>query len=132
MFFRRKHFLEFGYKVMGLDFGRNDTYNNYVKYFDDLHSMVVCSTIFNNSVMVYKLTPEQYKDFHAGKFALSHNGKGYGTTPSGYPVKNYGLRIIFAGGELTRKKYLKDILDIAEDVAQGKDVKYEFVLKKNK
>lgn len=124
MFFRRKHLLEFGYKVMGLDFGCNDTYNNYVKYFDEHNSIVVCSTIHNNRIMVYKLTPEQYKDFHTGKYALSHNGKGYGKTPTGYEIKNYGHRDIFPGGDLPNRKSLKAFLDIAEEIAQGKNVKF--------
>ena len=41
MFFRRKHLLELGFQVMGLDFGRNDTCNHYVKYYPEYNSMVV-------------------------------------------------------------------------------------------
>lgn len=130
MFFTRKHFIEFGYRVMGLDFGSNNTYNNYVKYFPEHNSMVVCSTIFNNRVMVYRLTKEQYDSFQDGKFALSHDGKGYGKTATGYPIKNHGLTVIYEGGELSRRKFLKEILDVAEEVAQGKDVKYEFTIKR--
>lgn len=130
MFFRRKHLIEFGYKVMGLDFGSNQTLNHYVKYFPEHNSMVVFSTIYDNSVIVYELTKEQYDDFQDGKYALSHDGKGRGTTPSGYPVKNYGVKIIYAGGELSRIKYLKDILDVAEKIAQGEKIKYEFTIKR--
>lgn len=130
MFFSRKHFIEFGYQVMGLDFGSNNTYNHYVKYFPKYDSMVVCSTIHNNKVMVYRLTKEQYYSFQKGDFALSHDGKGCGTTPIGHSIKNYDLTVIFEGGNLTRKKRLKDILDVAEDIAQGKDVKYEFKIKR--
>lgn len=129
MFFRRKHFIEFGYKVMGLDFGNNDTYNNYVKYFDEHNSMVVCSTIYDNKVMVYRLTPEQYKDFHAGKYALSHDGKGYGKTPTGHDVMNYGHTNVFKGGELSNRKSLKEFLDLAEEIAKGGNPKYEIVTK---
>lgn len=118
MFFRRKHFIDFGYKVMGLDFGRNDTYNIYVKYFKELNSLVVCSTIHNNAVMVYRLTKEQYDDFILGKFALSHNGNGFGKTPSGHPIKNYGYINIFSGGELKNRKTLKKYLDQGEIIAQ--------------
>lgn len=130
MFFRRKHLIDFGYQVLGLDFGRNDTYNHYVKYFPEHNSMVVFSSLFNNSVLVYRLTKQQYEDFQKGKFALSHDGKGWGTTPSGYPVKNYGLTVIFAGGEISRRKNLKEMLDIAEEVAQGNKVDFEFVIKR--
>lgn len=124
MFFNRKHLIALGYKVMGLDFGSNHTYNNYVKYFPQFHAIVVCSTIHNNAVFVYKLTPEQYEAFENGKFALSHNGNGWGKTPCGYEVKNHGYISIFGGGDLTRVKYLKEILDVAEDIAQGKDIKF--------
>ena len=130
MFFTRKHLLEYGYKVMGLDFGRNDTYNNYVKYFPEHNSMVVFSTVFNNSVLVYRLTKQQYDDFQEGKFALSHDGKGWGNTPDGYPIKNYGLTIVFAGGSISRRKYLKEMLDVAEEMAQGKEVEFEFIVKR--
>lgn len=130
MFFSRKHFIEFGYQVMGLDFGSNNTYNHYVKYFHEHNSMVVCSTLHNNRVVVYRLTKEQYESFKKGEFALSHDGRGYGTTPTGYPIKNYGMTVIYEGGELSRRKFLKEILDVAEDVAQGKDVKYEFTIKR--
>ncbi len=130
MFFRRKHLIGLGYNVIGLDFGRNDTCNNYVKYFPEHHSMVVFSTVFNNSVTVYKLTKDQYDSFQKGEYALSHDGKGYGSTPAGYPVKNYGLKVIFSGGELSRVKYLKDILDIAEEIAQNKRIDYEHIIKK--
>lgn len=131
MFFRRKHLLELGYKVMGLDFGRNDTYNHYVKYYPEHNSMVVFSTLHNNSLLLYRLTKEQYADFQKGNFALSHDNRGWGTTPAGYPIKNYGLTILFQGGEISRVKYLKNMLDIAEDLAQGKDVKFELIVKKN-
>ena len=124
MFFRRKHLVGLDYKVMGLDFNRNDTYNNYVKYFPKHHSMVVMSTVHNNQVMVYKLTPQQYRNFEKGKYALSHDGKGSGTTPTGHEIKNYGFRPIFNGGEITRVKYLKEILDVAEEIAQGKEVEF--------
>jgi hypothetical protein len=130
MFFSRKHLLEYGYKVMGLDFGSNNTYNNYVKYFPEHNSMVVFSSVHNNKVLVYQLTKEQYADFQDGKFALSHDGKGWGTTPSGYPIKNYGLTTIFAGGEISRRKYLKEMLDVAEEVAQGNKVEFEFIIKR--
>jgi len=130
MFFTRKHLLEYGYKVMGFDFGRNDTCNNYVKYFPEHNSMVVFSTVFNNSVLVYRLTKQQYDDFQEGKFALSHDGKGWGNTASGYPIKNYGLTIVFAGGEISRRKYLKEMLDVAEEMAQGKEIEFEFVIKR--
>lgn len=130
MFFRRKHLVEYGYKVMGLDFCRNDTYNNYVKYFPEHNSMVVFSSIHDNRVLVYQLTKEQYEDFQEGKFALSHDGRGRGNTPAGYPIENYGLRIIFAGGEISRRKYLKEMLDVAEEIAQGKKVDFEFVIKR--
>jgi hypothetical protein len=130
MFFRRKHLVEFGYKVMGLDFGSNDTYNHYVKYFPEHNSMVVFSSIHNNRVLVYRLTKQQYDDFQEGKFALSHDGKGWGSTPSGYPIKNHGITTIFAGGDITRRKYLKEMLDVAEEMAQGKEIEFEFVIKR--
>ncbi len=130
MFFNRKHFIDFGYQVMGLDFGSNNTYNIYVKYFPEHNSMAVCSTLHNNKVMVYRLTQEQYDSFQKGEFALSHDGEGYGTTPTGHPIKNYGLTVVYGGGELSRKKFLKDILDVAEDIAQGKETNYEFIIRK--
>jgi len=132
MFFRRKHLLKLGYKVMGLDFGRNDTENHYVKYFPKHNSMVVVSTIHNNAVMVYKLTPQQYKDFDKGKFALSHDGNGFGKTPTGHEIKNYGFRPIFGGGEITRVKYLKEITDVAEEIAQGKEVTFSINTRLNR
>jgi hypothetical protein len=132
MFFKRKHLVEFGYKVMGFDTGSNNTCYNYVKYFPEYSSLVVFSTIFDNSVLVYKLTSEQYQDFIEGKFALSHNGKGYGKTPCGYDVKNYGLRTIFGGGEIARLKYLKEMLDVAEEIAQGQEVKFSINFKLNR
>jgi hypothetical protein len=118
MFFQRKHFIEWGYKVMGLDFNSNHTCNHYVKYFPEKYSMVVCSTIFNNKIMVYRLTPEQYKDFHDGKFALSHQGQNGGTTPSGYPVKDCGYINVFSG-DLKNRKSLKQYLDQAEVIASN-------------
>lgn len=122
MFFNRKILVnEFNYQVMGLDFNNNHTYNNYVKYFDEYNSMVVFSTIFDNSILVYRLTPEQYKDFKDGKYALSHDGKGFGKTPTGYNVKNYGINKLFSGS-ISRKKTLKEMLDIAEEIAIGKKV----------
>lgn len=121
MFFNRKHLLEFGYKVMGLDFHSNQTYNHYVKYFPENNSMVVFSTLHNNRVMIYKLTKEQYDAFQEGKYALSENGNGHGKTPTGYPIKNYGLTVVFAGGELKNRKALKTILDSAEKLAQEKN-----------
>ena len=42
----------------------------------------------------------------------------------------FALKTIFSGGELSRRKYLKEILDVAEEIAQGKDVKFEFILKR--
>lgn len=132
MFFSRKHFIEFGYKVMGLDFGSNHSCNNYVKYFPKFNSMVVCSTIFNNSVMVYRLTKEQYNKFQKGDFALSHDGNGRGTTPTGHKVENYGYINVYSGGELKNRKELKKYLDSAEEIAQSteKTVQIAQLLKK--
>lgn len=132
MFFRRKHLVELGYKVIGLDFNRNDTYNNYVKYFPKNNSMVVMSTVHNNQVMVYKLTPQQYKDFDKGKYALSHNGRGSGTTPTGHEIKNYGFRPVFNGGDISRVKFLKEMLDVAEEIAQGKEISFTINSKLNR
>lgn len=121
MFFNRKHLLELEYKVMGLDFHSNQSCNHYVKYFPENNSMVVFSTIYNNRVMVYKLTKEQYDDFQVGKYALSENGKGHGNTPNGYPIKNYGLIVVFNGGALRNRIGLKKILASAEKIAQEKN-----------
>lgn len=119
MFISRKHLIKLGYEVLGLDFGRNDTFNHYVKYFPEFNSMVVFSSLHNNRVLVYRLTKQQYQDFQEGKFALSHNGNEGGTTPTGYPIKNYGLTVVFHGGGISRIKYLKEMLDVAEEIAQS-------------
>lgn len=126
MFFTRQHLIDLGYQVLGIDFQTNNTYKNYVKYFPEHNSMVVFSTIFNNKVLVYKLTKEQFDGFNKGEFALSHNGKSSGTTCSGVPIKNYGLQTIFDGGFISRIKYLKEILDIAESIAKGEKIYFEY------
>lgn len=121
MFFKRKNLLEYGYKIMGFDTHRNSSCYHYVKYFDNHNSMVLFSTIHYNIINVYFLTPEQYKDFHKGKFALSHDGNSNGRTPSGYDIKIVKLVKVFEGGEINRRKYLKEMLDVAEEIAQGKN-----------
>jgi hypothetical protein len=61
---------------------------------------------------------------------LSHDGRGWGSTPTGHPIKNHGITTIFAGGEISRRKYLKEMLDVAEEIAQGKEIEFEFVIKR--
>ena len=121
MFFNRKHLLEYGYKVMGIDTHSNKSCYHYVKYFDEHNSMVVFSTIHHNTVNVYFLTPEQYQDFHKGNFALSHDGNSTGRTPSGYDTKITQMVKVFEGGEMKYKTQLKYHLDKAETLAQKKE-----------
>lgn len=116
MHFHYKHMEEFGFKILGLSTRSRNNCLNYVKYFDDKHSLISFSNISGNKVSVYKLTPEQYVNFKEGKFTLSSDGKGSGRTPSGYPVKNYGFHQIYAGPELRYKRQLKAYLDIAEQL----------------
>lgn len=105
---------------MGLDFASNHTYNNYVKYFPEHNSMVVFTNIYNNSVLVYRLTKAEYEAFNRGDFALSFDGKGHGKTPTGHPVKNASLVTVYSGLELGNRKELKKYLDKAELIAQYK------------
>lgn len=127
MFFNYGHLEPLGYKILGIGFSSKNTCNHYIKYFPEHNAIVVFSTIFENRLLVYRLTEEQYNGFIKGEYALSHTGKGYGNTPCGVPVKNYGVNVLFSGGNITRYKKLKEMLSIAEDFAQGKEVKYEIV-----
>lgn len=127
MFFNYGHLEPLGYKILGIGFSSKNTCNHYIKYFPNHNSIVVFSTIYNNRIVLYRLTEDQYHSFEKGEYALSHTGKGYGTTPCGVPIKNYGVNVLFEGGNITRYKKLKEMLSIAEDLAQGEKVDYEII-----
>lgn len=127
MFFNYSHLEPLGYKILGIGFSSKNTCNHYIKYFPEHNAIVVFSTIFENRLLVYRLTEDQYNNFIKGEYALSHTGDGYGATPSEVPIKNYGVNVLFSGGNITRYKKLKEMLSIAEDFAQEKEVKYEIV-----
>ena len=127
MFFNYGHLEPLGYKILGFGFSSKDSCNHYIKYFPNHNSIVVFSTIHYNRIIVYRLTEDQYHSFVKGDYALSHTGNGYGTTPSGAPIKNYGVNVLFEGGNITRYKKLKEMLSIAEDLAQGEKVDYEII-----
>jgi hypothetical protein len=118
MFFNRRHLENHGYEIIGLRMGGLDTCHHYSKKFEDRRTLVIFSTIYHNMVGVYKLTEKQWDSYIKGEVALSHSGESHGKTPCGHPIINVKTMRIIHTGEIKRQKRLKELLDIAERVAQ--------------
>lgn len=119
MFFNKIHLENLGYKVVGLRMGGLNVCHHYSKMFEDKRTLVIFSTIYDNIVRVYKLTEKQWESYQKGDVALSLSGNSHGwTTTSGHHIINAHQMKIIHTGELKRQKRLKELLDIAERVAQ--------------
>lgn len=98
MFFNKKHLEPLGYKIIGFNWGSLNSLYNYAKMFEATKSMVVFSTVYDNTVAVYKMTDSQWDDYNNGFVAISHDGteKPNGT-PSGTKIISVWTKILHWG-----------------------------------
>lgn len=128
-FWDRKTMLNLGFKVLGLDFGNNQAYNFYVRYFPE-HTAILIFDAYENKMNLYQLSPSDYAGFNNGDYAITYDKSKHNTnSPMGSRLKFLeanDITLKTKHKKIERINHMKEAITIAELIAETKLITHKF------